>query len=330
MWPRAFALKTTFAKSALGRCARINMQDFYNLYADETQMAYGNATHRKKHPRIVLSRFGQVESREIDYILEVVEECYDRLEPHEVDLVDLYVFEKSSSMDAFVAKESKEVGVVSSPFDELFFAMHDAYRGTSRIVVCLERMKKLPRLVQMGGIRHEVGHSVLHGSLLHYLLPLPPALLDLVNRFNIPREYATNLLYLISIAVKDYEVSRLLYRQGYVEDQIAYAKHFLVATENDKLSWEMSRGKPLAEILCLVSYLKAAGCVAPLLVKTKSGDEIRRLLAESLSYLPTHLSASLRKVILGDFPTLGMDTFSSINHIACSVMKNVVKPLLSR
>ncbi len=259
-----------------------------------------------------------------------MEECYHRLEPHEVDLVDLYVFEKSSFMEAFVAKKSKEVGVVSSPFDELFFAVHDAYRGTPRIIICLERMSKLPRLVQLGGIRHEVGHSVLHGNLLHYLLPLPPAILDLVNRFNVPREYATNLLYLISIAVKDYEVSRLLYRQGYVEDQIAYAKHFLVVTENDKLSWEMSRGKPLAEILCLVSCLKTAGCVAPLLVKKKSGDEIRRLLAESLSYLPAHLSAVLHKVILEDFPTLGTDTFSNIKHIACSVMKNIANPLLSR
>ena len=151
-----------------------------------------------------------------------------------------------------------------------------------------------------------------------------------LHRFNISREYATNLLYLISIAVKDYEVSRLLYRQGYVEDQIAYAKHFLVVTKDDKLSWEMSRGKPLAEILCLVSCLKAAGCVVPFLVRKKSGDEIKRLLVESLSYLPTHLSESLCNVILRDFPTLGTDTFSNIDHIAFSVMKNIVKPLLSR
>ena len=293
-------------------------------------MAYDKGVHRKKRPRIVVSRFGEVETRELDHILDVVEECYHRLEPHEVDLVDLYVFKRSSSMDAIVAKESKEVGVVSSPFDGLFFAMHDAYRGTSRIIICLERLKKLPRLVQMGGIRHEVGHSVLHGSLLYYLLPLPPALIDLVARFNVPREYATNLLYLISIAVKDYEVSRLLYRHGYVEDQKAYAKHLLVVTEDDKLAWEMSRGKPLAEILCLVSYLKAVGGVAPVLVEKKCGDDVRRLLAESPSYLPAHLSASLRKVILDDFPTLGTDTISNINHIARSVMKNLVNPLLSR
>lgn len=291
-------------------------------------MAYRNAFDKKEHPKIVVSKFGEVKPQQIDYILGILEECYGRLESHEVALVDLYFFEKSSSIDAFMAKESKDVGVVSASFDELFFAMHDAFRGTSRIMICLQRMKKLPRLVQVGGIRHEVGHSVLHGNLLYYLLPLPPLLCDLVNRFNISREYATSLLYLISIAVKDYEVSRLLYERGYVEDQMAYAKHLLMVTESDKLSWKMSTGRPLAEILCLVSCLKTAGCVAPFLVDKTFGDEMKRLLAESLAYLPAEFSTSLLNTIQDGFPPLGTDTLSRINHVAYLVMERIVKPLL--
>jgi hypothetical protein len=105
-----------------------------------------NAIREDERIRIILSKFGNVGSQEIDYILEIMRECYDRLKPHEVALVDLYVFEQASSMDAFIAKESKEVGVVSTSFDELFFALHDAYRGTSRIILCIEKMKKLPKL----------------------------------------------------------------------------------------------------------------------------------------------------------------------------------------
>lgn len=291
-------------------------------------MTYRNCINEKGHPKIVVSKFGEVKPQEIDYILAVVEECYGRLEPHEVELVDLYVFEKSSSMDAFMAKESEGVGVVSASFSELFFAMHDAFRGTSRIILCLERMKKLPKLVQDGGIRHEVGHSVLHGSLLYYLLPLPPALSDIVDRFNISREYAINLLYLISISVKDYEVSRLLYSRGYVEDQIAYAKHLLKVTESDRLSWEMSRGKPSAEILCLVSSLKTAGCAAPLSLDKTFGEELKRLIAESLSHLRTDFSTSLLDMILDDFPSLGTDTINNINQVADLVVESIVKPLL--
>jgi hypothetical protein len=265
--------------------------------------------------RIVVSKFGRVEDETMNSVIETIEECYGRLAPHEVSLVDLYVFERSSSVEAFLAKECREVGVTSSPFDELFFAMHDAWRGTPRIILCLERMKTLPELVKIGGIRHEVGHSILHGSLSHYLIPFPPALLELANQFNLSFEYITNMLYLISIAVKDYEVSRLLYGRDYVEDQVAYAKHLLKVSESDVLAWEISRGNPPAEVLCLISCLKAAGCAAPLLIDKKFGEDVRRCLIESLSYLPADLSTLLLKVILEGFSSLGTDTLDNINRM---------------
>lgn len=190
--------------------------------------------------------------------------------------------------------------------------------------------EKAAKVGSGGGIRHEVGHSVLHGSLRYYLLPLPPALLDLADRFDISLQYATNLLYLISIAVKDYEVSRLLYERGYVDDQIAYAKHLLAVTESDVLSWEMSRGKPLAEILCLISCLKAAGCAAPLLFDKTFGEEMKRRVAESLSYLPPGYSAPLLSTILEGFSSLGADTLSNIDQMACLIEEKIVKPLLLR
>ena len=264
---------------------------------------------------IVLSRFGEVSDKEIDRVIKVMEECYCRLEPHEVELVDLYVFERSSSVEAFLARESQRVGVVSASFDELFFAMHDAWRGTPRITLCFERMKKLPKLAQMGGVRHEAGHSVLHGSLYYYLLPFPPTLLKLVNRFNLSREYATNVLYLMSIVVKDYEVSRLLYERGYVEDQVAYAKYLLTVSESDVLSWEMSQGRPLLEILCLISCLKTAGCSMPLLLDKAFCKEMKHRLVDSLSYLPADHRALLLKVVWEGFSSFGTDTFDNVNRI---------------
>ena len=264
---------------------------------------------------IVVSKYGKIDDKEIERITETMQECYSRLAPHEVSLVDLYLFERSSSVEAFFAKECREVGVASAPFDELFFAMHDAWRGIPRITLCLEKMKKLPRLVKIGGIHHEVGHSVLHGNLRYYLLSFPPALLKIADRFNLSFEYVANLLYLISIAVKDYEVTRLLHQRGYVEDQVAYVKHLLKISEDDILSWEISRGKPPAEALCLISCLKAAGCAAPLLVDKKFGEEVRQYIMESLSYLPADRSALLLKVIEGGFLSLGTDTLDNFGRL---------------
>jgi len=264
---------------------------------------------------IVVSKFGEIDVEEIERITETMQECYSGLAPHEVSLVDLFLFKRSSSTEAFFAKECRKVGVASTPFNELFFAMHDAWRGIPRITLCLERMKKLPRLVKMGGIHHEVGHSILHGNLRYYLLSFPPALLQIADQFNFPFEYLTNLLYLVSIAVKDYEVTRLLYQRGYVEDQVAYVKYLLAVSEDDILSWKLSRGKPPAEALCLISYLKAAGCAAPLLVNKKFGEEIKQCLRGSLSYLGADHSILLLDVIEGGFSSLRTDTLDNIDRM---------------
>jgi hypothetical protein len=264
---------------------------------------------------IVVSKYGTIDDEEIERITETMQECYNRLAPHEVSLVDLYLFERSSSAEAFFAKERRKVGVASAPFDELFFAMHDAWRGMPRITLCLEKMKKLPRLVKTGGIRHEVGHSILHGNLSYYVLSFHPALLKVVDRFNLSFEYMINLLYLISIAVKDYEVTRLLHGQGYVKDQIAYAKHFLTISEDDTLSWEISRGKPPAEALCLISCLKTTACAVPLLVDKEFGEEVRQYLMESLSYLPADRSRLLLRVVEEGFLSLGINTLDNVDRM---------------
>lgn len=280
--------------------------------------------------RISVSRFGKVDEEEVRHFVRLMEECYGRLAPHEVELVDLYIFERSSSVEAFLARESKEVGVTSAQLNDSFFATHDAWRGTSRIVLCVERMRALPRLVQEGGVRHEVGHSVLHGDLRYYLLPMPPAFLELTDRFDLSRDYLTNLLYLVSIAVKDYEVSRLLTERGYLRDQLAYARRLLRVSESDRFSWRISRGNPLAEALCLVSCLKALGCALPFILNERFSEEMEQSLREGLSYLPRTHSTTLLDMVTGCFPSLGGDTLSNINYVASLVAERIVKPSLHR
>ena len=280
--------------------------------------------------RIFVSRFGKIDEEELHRFVELMEECYGRLEPHEVELVDLYVFERSSSVGAFLARESEEVGVVSARFEDSFFAMHDAWRGTSRIVLCVERMGALPRRVQEGGIRHEVGHSVLHGDLRYYILPVSSALLELADRLDFPSGYATNLHYLVSIAVKDYEVSRLLTGRSYIEDQLAYARHLLTVSESERLSWQISGGEPLAEVMCLVSCLKAISCAVPFVLDERYSKEIERSIRENLSYLPKKHSTTLLDLVNNCFPSLGTDTLSNIDCVAGLMAERIIKPILLR
>jgi len=265
--------------------------------------------------RIVVSKYGNVYDDEVDEILNTMLECYSRLMPHEISLVDLYLFERSSSLEAFLKSECEELGVMITPFAEAFFSTHDAWRGVPRVMICLEKIRTLPKLVKLGGVRHEVAHTVLHGSLEYYLIQPPLSLLEISNQFNLPLEYMKNILYLASIAVKDYEATRLLYSRGYVEDQVEYVKFLLRVSEDDVVSWELSKGNPLLKALYLISILKTVGCVAPLLNDMKFGQEVKQLLVESLSYLPRELSTIILKFAEEAFPTLGADTLENIDSI---------------
>jgi hypothetical protein len=125
----------------------------------------------------------------------------------------------------------------------------------------------------------------------------------------------TNLLYLISIAVKDYEVTRLLHQRGYVEDQINYAKQLLMVSEDERLSWEVLRGTPAAEALCLISYLKTGGCAVPFLLDKRFGEGMKQCLMGSLFHVPSDRSALLLKVIEEGFTSLGTDTLENVDRM---------------
>jgi len=265
--------------------------------------------------RIALRKFGSVDDGEMGFVKGILEECYLRLEPHEVSYVDLYLFESATRMKAFYLREKFAVGVVSLGFDDLFVAQHDAWRGTPRISICLERLRSLPRDVQVGSIRHEAGHSVLHGGIECYIVPslLMPRL---AAEIGFSEESTRNYLYLMSIAVKDYEVARFLLGREFFEDQLAYATNIIDTTDDDRLAWRMSRGNRVAEILCMASRFKEMCCAAPFLRDERIGKELEDKIVGNLSYLDGDNVKRLLRVAKDDLPTLGTDTTRNIDLLS--------------
>jgi hypothetical protein len=135
--------------------------------------------------KVVLQKLGEVPEESERDILGIIQECYERLEPHGVEILDLLLFSNPSSMHLFYSRERSALRVVSEDLGESFIAMHDAWRGTSRIGVCMSRMRGLPRLIQIGTLRHEVGHSVLHGALEYYVFPISAPLIEAAERFGL-------------------------------------------------------------------------------------------------------------------------------------------------
>lgn len=262
-------------------------------------------------------------------MLETLRECYDRLQPHSVQIVDLYLFNRASTMSAIISNEKKRLGVLTSPLEELFFAAHDAWRGTPRIMVALDKLLDLPELVRLGGIRHETAHTVLHGSPEYYIFPVPNALRKLERQGIIPNRTLVDVLYLISIAVKDYEVTRLLYSRGYVEDQVAYSRYLLKPTEEDTEAWILAQASLVAKLLVLASVMKPPCCAAPMLRDEKYGSEIEESITQSMSYLPVELSSGIRKV-LEKLLLLKEDTHHNVEFVTNEFVEEIWINRLSR
>jgi hypothetical protein len=248
--------------------------------------------------RIVVSKFGVIRKEQIKSILDIMNETYERLQPHKVELVDAFLFENSSLFADFLSREKARHGV-SGNFDSDFPAIHDAWRGLPRISLCMDKLNKLSDLVATGTVRHEVGHSVLHGSLEYYIFQAPPALTRLEEKHRLAPDYTRNILYLVAIAVKDYEVTDLLYSHGYYDDQVAYAETLLEPSAGDVLAWQMASGHPFAEVLCIAGRLKDLLCAAPIIQSvTVSGINLNKHAKAGLFYLPPGLSRKMTDVAL--------------------------------
>ena len=280
--------------------------------------------------RILVSKFGYIQSETIDSIKSIMEECYNRLQPYGLSLVDLYLFERSSALEAFLSQEYAKIGVTSSRFDKDFYAVHDAWRGIPRISISVERIQSLTELTRAGVLRHEVGHSILHGSLQYYIFPIPHLLMEASERFDLPVQYLNDMLYLISIAVKDFEVTRLLHSGGYIEDQVAYTESVLEASEDDLAAWEIGKLNPQAKILCMVSRLKDFSCASALISDEKLRERIRMKLTGAMNYFPEEVSTKILNIILKLPSSLQADTLGNVDEVTRIILEELVEPTLGR
>lgn len=261
---------------------------------------------------IALQKFGVIESSIVKEILSVMNECYMRLQPHSVQIVDLLLFKESKTLQAFLSEEKMNLGIATSNFEESYFALHDAWRGTPRIMISFDRISELSNLVRNGGIRHEAAHTILHGSPEYYIFSTPEALKKLGTLYNIPGKTVKDILYLISIAVKDYEVTHLLCEKEYVEDQIAYNKHFLKPSDDDLQAWRIAQTNQTAKLLFFASLLKTTCSAIPLLKNRKHSAEIAESIRQNLNYLPSTLSSR----IINSLKALSFPSFNTHENVS--------------
>jgi len=272
--------------------------------------------------KIVAHKSNIADEKFVASVLETIKDCYDRVGALNVEIVDICLFDKASAMDAFLSEEKRSLGIATSDCEASFFATHDAWRGTPRIMVSCDRMSALPEMVRLGSIHHEVAHTILHGSLEYYSFSLPEPLLRLEREGAFSRQVTRDLLYLASVAVKDYEVTRRLYENGYVEDQVAFNRYLLEPDEETREAWTLARENEAIRLLVLASILKPICCAAPLLRDGRHGGEIAEFIAKSMNFLPKDLSRRLLG-IMEEVLKFGENTHENVDLFVKKVIEEL-------
>jgi hypothetical protein len=275
-------------------------------------------------PKIFLKVKGASKS-DVEHILQVITECYTNL-PHNLDAVEVNIFQSSSDTLSFLAAQSNAAGVKSSGFDEEFYAYHHAWLGLPTITISVEKLKTLTQELADACIRHEVAHSVLHGEIRDYVIPTPIPYRRLKEACKLSDDYLLDLTYLTAVAVKDYEATKLLYLHNYRLDQLRYAEHLLDEGLETTL-WKIVEHHRQAKALFLTSSLKVPFCVKPLL-----DQENIRLQKKLESYLQPlrDYRRLLMEVVDESAARFTDDTYSNIQRAAEIHCEKILKEILTQ
>jgi hypothetical protein len=137
-----------------------------------------------------------------------------------------------------------------------FLATHEAWRGFPRIHVRLGKDRELSDEIVGGLVQHEIAHALLHGRPEFYQFRFSETLLHAGRSAGLDFPLLQQLVYLLSVAVKDEEVVRLLGEAGLGLGQIRLLEYLLEDTEEERRTWENIQDHPVLRLLGLAAFLK--------------------------------------------------------------------------
>lgn len=250
-----------------------------------------------------------------------LDKCYPRLSQWLPERVEVHLFETPVQLATFLASEKAELGIGTFG-DEAFICSHDAWRGSPRLLICIEKLFALSAMARLGALRHEAAHTVLHGTLAYYVFRIPPNCLGLAKAKGIDLTLLQQVLYYCATAVKDFEVTMLLLRQGYQDCQVAFAQAQFLPSDEDSLAWLLARYHPQGKLLFFTGQLKTLLLGWPLEVAGLMQVE------KSTDSMLNYIEPGERKRLLGTATRiatqLGEDTHNNVRLTLTQVLEDLL------
>lgn len=229
-------------------------------------------------------------------------------------------------MRALLKEDKLRLGITTDG-DEEFICSHDAWRGYPRVICSLDRLTKLNKLGRLGAIRHEAAHSSLHGSLEYYIFRIPDECRHTAAIKGLEPPVLDQALYYVSVAIKDFEATRLLVQHDFIDCQFNFALEWLKPLEQDKSAWKLAQANRQAKFIYLTTLLKPMLFAHPLLALPRSKNislenqvQLARRVEEMLEHLGTTEQNRLLQVTSVIAEEATEDTHKNVDIAMCQAM----------
>jgi len=173
----------------------------------------------------------------------------------------------------FYQREKKELGVATGEETD-FLATNDAWRGYPRIHICHERLTGIDGTIVQGVIHHETGHALHHGAPEFYTFRFSNRLQQAGRFYGLDLPLLQQCVYLLSVAIKDQDVTFWLAKNGLGFGQLALLGYLLSDTEEEHQVWGRIRESHALRKIAFAAFLKTLLPIEAMISAGIEGAEI--------------------------------------------------------
>jgi hypothetical protein len=256
----------------------------------------------------------------------IFRDCYRRFGSGIPYKVEIHVVDKEANMRALLKEDRLRLGMSGGGDDE-FVCSHDAWRGYPRVICSLDRLTELNKLARLGAIRREAAHSVLHGSMEFYIFRIPDECRHTATIKALESQVLDQALYYVSVAVKDFEATRLLVRHNFIDCQFNFALAWMKPSEQDKSTWKNVQTNRQTKFIYLTALLRPLLFAHPLLalphaknISLENQVQLARRVEQMLEHLGTTEQNRLLQVSSVIAEQATEDTHKNVDIAMCQVM----------
>jgi hypothetical protein len=253
-------------------------------------------------------------------VVNTVKDCYKNFGSQVPYRLEILLTDSEAILRDYLRQEKFNQGIIE---DESYndVCRYDNLRGFPRITLSMEKLSQFNKQARQGIIRHQAAHSALHGSLEYRIFKIPDESRQIAMVKNIDNLTMENAVYRLSLAIKDFEATRLLVEHNYVNCQLAFALEWIQPVNKIGSPQQPVRGDRQEKFINQITLLKPILFSHPLmqLPKSKKIDlemqvMLGRRIEEVVEDLPENDQARLLQVSNRIAEGISRDTHENVDN----------------